>query len=215
MSYLTKLRDRSKITSYTLFAKPPKTLDILKSKCELIFEPALSPFLKIIKLIVVLLFFITSQSLSYEGIETYYIRYDIKSSKNKTTNDNLVMIPAMNEFRTKSFSLKSISGTISADPDGSNKSIDDRVQHHALKTLLVHNGLKSVSSKDLDTVLSYEGVIITPLKIINKTYIEYENQYKYDAQIEFSPIAFPNEWEKLHMKNKIKNLFSDFFELFK
>ncbi len=35
-------RDRSKIISHNLFTKIPKTLDILQTKCELIFEPTLS-----------------------------------------------------------------------------------------------------------------------------------------------------------------------------
>ncbi len=174
-----------------------------------------NPFFKILGLVISIFIFGISQSLAYEGLDTYYIKYDVKSSKNQITQDNLVMVPAKNEFRAENFSLVTVSGAISADPDGSSKSVEGRIQHHALKTLLVQSGLKSVSSKDLDTVLSYEGVIITPLKIINKTYNEYNNQYRYDAQIEFSPIAFPNEWESLHRKNKIKDIFSNFFELFK
>ena len=33
------IRDRSKITSHNLFAKVPKSPDILQTECDLIFEP--------------------------------------------------------------------------------------------------------------------------------------------------------------------------------
>jgi hypothetical protein len=39
--FFWKLWDRSKITSHNLFAKVLKTLDILQTDCELIFEPTL------------------------------------------------------------------------------------------------------------------------------------------------------------------------------
>jgi len=158
---------------------------------------------------------IYSQSPSYEGINTYYLRYDVKSSKNQIIDDNLVMVAAKNEFRAENFSFIPISGEISADSDGSNPSIENRIQAQAFKTILIKSGLKSINSKDLDTVISYEGVIITPIKIIKKTFNEIENTYRFEASIEFSPIAFPDKWESLHGKNKLKQLFSDFFQLFK
>jgi len=43
-----KVGDRTKITSHNLFAKVLKTLDILQTECELIFEPTLRDFGKIV-----------------------------------------------------------------------------------------------------------------------------------------------------------------------
>ena len=72
-----------------------------------------------------------------------------------------------------------------------------------------------MKAKDVDTVISYEGVIITPLNILKNTYNEDQNNYFYEVQVEFSPIAFPDKWETLDIKHRIKEIFYDFFQLFK
>ena len=152
---------------------------------------------------------------AYEGIGTYYIRYDVKSSRNKITGDNLLMIPAKNDFRAENFSQISTTGVISAAPGESKISVEKRIKNNSLKAILVNNGLKSVKAKDVDTVISYEGVIITPLNILKNTYNEDQNNYSYEVQVEFSPIAFPDKWETLNIKHRIKEIFYDFFQLFK
>jgi len=152
---------------------------------------------------------------AYEGIETYYIRYDVKSSRNKITGDDLLMIPAKNDFRAENFSQISTTGVISAAQGKSKKSIEKQIRDNALKSILVKNGLKSVKTKDYDTVISYEGVIITPLNILKNNYNEEQNNYIYEVQVEFTPIAFPDQWETLNMKHKIKEIFYNFFQLFK
>lgn len=150
-----------------------------------------------------------------EGIQTYYIRYDVKSSGNKIIEDNLLMVPAKNEFRAEKFSQFYTTGVISAAPAGPGESIEQRIRNNALKAILVNNGLKSVKTKDTDTVISYEGVITTPLNILKNTYHQGQDNYVYEVQVEFSPMAFPDEWETLGVKDKIKGLFHDFFQLFK
>ena len=152
---------------------------------------------------------------AYEGIETYYIRYDVKSSRNKITGDDLLMIPAKNDFRAENFSQISTTGVISAAQGKSKKSIEKQIRDNALKAILVKNGLKSVKTKDYDTVISYEGVIITPLNILKNTYNEEQDNFIYEIQVEFTPIAFPDQWETLNMKHKIKEIFYNFFQLFK
>ena len=64
-------------------------------------------------------------------------------------------------------------------------------------------------------MVSYEGAINTPLNILKNTYNEEQNNYVYDVQVEFSPIAFPDQWETLNMKHKIKKIFHDFLQFFK
>jgi len=171
----------------------------------------------IISVLVSLMVLIASSSAihAYEGIETYYIRYDIKSSKNKIIVDDLLMVPARNDFRAENFSHITTTGEISATPGESKISFEKRIRDNALKSILVKKGLKSVKIKDLDTVVSYEGAIITPLNILKNTYNEEQNNYVYDVQVEFSPIAFPDQWETLNMKHKIKKIFHDFLQFFK
>ena len=152
---------------------------------------------------------------AYEGIKTYYIRYDVKSSKNKIIDDNLLMVPTENDFRAENFSHFSASGVISAPPGDPGQSVEQKIRDHAFKTILLKNGLKSVKTKDHDTVISYEGVVTTPLTILKHVYNEKQNHYTYKVQGEFSAIAFPDEWEKLSMKQSIKKMVTDFFNLFK
>ena len=65
---------------------------------------------------------------AYEGIETFYVRYDIKSSKNRMTDSNLLMIPAKNEFRAEKFSQILVSGVISADSKLNQISVEKMVK---------------------------------------------------------------------------------------
>lgn len=154
-----------------------------------------------------------SESIAYEGIETFYIRYDVKSSKNKIVDDNLMMTPAKNEFRAEKFSQIIIKGVISSTHNKSEASEKIQIKEDALKSILVKNGLKSIKTKDYETIISYEGVIITPVKIISKVYNKERNNYSYKVQLEFSPIAFPERWDELNMKYKIKKILYNFFEL--
>ncbi len=152
---------------------------------------------------------------AYEGIETFYIRYDVKSSKNKIVDAALLMIPAKDEFRAEKFSQITITGVISAHPAGNSVINDKTVREDALKTILVKNGLTSIKTKDMDTIISYEGAIITPVNILNTVYNKDGDNYSCEVRVEFSPIAFPDKWETLGMKYKIKKTIYEFFELFK
>ncbi len=150
-----------------------------------------------------------------EGINTYYIKYDIKSSKNTIVSDNLLMVPSKNDFRAEKFSRISVSGVISAAPGESDESAQKRIKENALKNILLNNGLKSVKTKDYDTVISYEGVVMTPLTLVKNTYVEEQSGYMYEVRVDFCPIAFPDRWETLNLKYKIKEIVYDFFQLFK
>lgn len=150
-----------------------------------------------------------------EGISFFYIRLDIKSSKNIIQDENLIMVPVDSDFRAEKFSQVSVSGVISAASGESNESVRKRIKENALKNILVNNGLKSVKTKDYDTVLSYEGVIIPPLNLTKHIYVEEQNGYKYEVRVDFSPLSFPDRWEALNLKHKIKELVNDFFQFFK
>lgn len=158
---------------------------------------------------------IGSNASSIDGIKSYYVRYDVKLSKNKITDDNVSMIPAENDFRANTFSFIVIKGQISGLPNASDINIIKRIKNNSLKAVLLKNGLKSVKAKDNETTMSYEGAIVTPLTILQKTYNKQKQIYVYKIQVQFSPLAFPDEWKVLSLKHKIKTFFNDFFQLFK
>lgn len=148
-------------------------------------------------------------------INHYYIRFDIKSSGHKIHDENFIMVPANQDFRAEKFSRINQSGVISADPGEINEALEKQIKENALKTILARHGLKSVKARDYDTVISYEGMILTPLTIIKNTYIQEKNGYEYEVQVDFSPVSFPDKWESLSLKQKIKDLVNDFFQFFK
>jgi len=153
-----------------------------------------------------------------EGIDHYYVRYDFKSSRNQITDARLTMVPAENEFRAENFSLSQVSGVISSpgqESKQSKQSMEKRVKESALKNLLENKGLKSVKTQNNDTIVSYEGVVITPMDISILAYDAGRGGYGYRARIQFSPIAFPDQWEDLKFKHRIKEFFHNFFMLFK
>lgn len=162
-----------------------------------------------------ILILISVPGISNEGISIYYIRYDIKTVNNKIVKDNLLFVPAVDDFRVENFSVISISGAISADAPAQQGSLEDRIRNDALKNILVKNGLKSVKTRDADTVISYEGAMKSPFNIINKTYNKTNNQIIYHAQVGFSPLSFPDNWEKQGVKHKIRKIIQEFFNFFK
>lgn len=151
---------------------------------------------------------------AYEGIKYYYVRYDVKASKNRILTDNLLMVPAQDDFRTENFSPVLVSGAISADQGETKPQIEQRIKEDSLKKLLMQQGLKSVEAKDHDTIISYEGAVTSPLNILSKEYNEDQNVFVYKIEIEFAPICFPDKWETYGVKNRIKRIFYDFFQLF-
>ncbi len=167
---------------------------------------------------IILLFFIVfipSSVSCNEGIELYYIRYDVKTSKHQIIDTNLIMIPCENEFRAENFSIIQTYGAISATYNESENTLTKFAKENAIISLLRTNGLRSVKSKDYETVVSYEGAIRTPVIILEKGMGLKNNSYFVKIQANFSPVAFPDKWETLKTKNRIKEFFSNFISLFK
>ncbi|MEE4362641.1 MAG: hypothetical protein V2J08_01845 [Desulfotignum sp.] len=107
-------------------------------------------------------------SAAQEGLETYYVRYDIKYADNRITDENLLMVPAENEFRMEKFSRATIAGVISMTSGESKNHLFSRARDQALKQLLKTRGLTSVTSENRVTIVSHEGVVRTPVQIIPK-----------------------------------------------
>ncbi len=119
---------------------------------------------------------IPSSASCNEGIELYYIRYDVKTSKHQIVDTNLIMIPGENEFRTEKFSTLQTYGAISATYNESENTLTKFAKENAIISLLRENGLRSVHTKDYDTVVSYEGAIRTPVIIMDKGF-EKKNRF--------------------------------------
>lgn len=176
-------------------------------------KPFLLLFVSIILLFPIVL---TPSSVSCnEGIELYYIRYDVKTSKHQIVDTNLIMIPSENEFRAEKFSIIQTYGAISATFNESENTLTKFAKENAIISLLRKNGLRSVKSKDYETVVSYEGAIKTPVIILEKGLVEKNSSYFVKIQTNFSPVAFPDKWENLKTKSQIKKFFSNFISLFK
>ncbi|MDA3787999.1 MAG: hypothetical protein PF503_05855, partial [Desulfobacula sp.] len=138
----------------------------------------------------------------HTAIKTYYIRYDLKSSSHQITDENFLMVPANTEFRMEKFSLLSIPCVISMTQGESKNELFLRAREAALKKTLRDRGLKSVKTKNLVTIVSYEGVIIAPVNISRVSNND-SKLFSYTAQFEFSPITFPDHWRRLKIQSMI------------
>ncbi len=81
--------------------------------------------------------------------------------------------------------------------------------------ILEQYGLRSTATLNLDTIISYEGVIHAPISLRIAPYDNALEGYPYLAEISFAPLAFPDQWESLKQQFKIKEILNDFILLFK
>ena len=172
-------------------------------------------FAHTISFLLILSILIPATALCKGGITLYYIRYDVKTSKHQIVDTNLIMVPGENEFRAAKFSVIQTYGAISATYNESETTLTKFAKENAIISLLRKNGLKSVQSKDYETVVSYEGAIKTPVTILEKGFEEESGSYFIKIEADFSPIAFPEKWKKLKIKNEIRKFFSGFVSFFK
>ncbi|WP_242637490.1 hypothetical protein [Desulfobacter hydrogenophilus] len=147
-------------------------------------------------------------------IATYYIRFDLKSSSQRITDGKLTMLPAHEEFRAANFSYFPISGIIPALPQEMAQTIEAKAKQNAFIQLLEQKGLKSVTTRNYDTVISYEGCVQMPVALFISSYDDTNKGFPYTARVLFSPLSFPDEWESLHRQFKIKELLDNFLLLF-
>jgi len=177
--------------------------------------------------IIILLIFLLPlppfMTVSKAGTRVFYARIDIKYSDGRIKKSNFLMVPAENDFRAANFTSVFITGTADFSHSVSEVSIETQAKHNAIKCLLEQRGLKSIKSKSTtvnnlqhtEFVLSYEGSVKLPLKIIKKKIDKQNNLCAIALEIEFAPIAFPDKWPILKFKYKIKQIFNNFISLFK
>jgi len=150
-----------------------------------------------------------------QGITTYYIRLDINSSAHRITNSKLTMIPAENDYRQENFARFSVSHLVKASPQESNQTLENLAKKNAFMRVLEHHGLKSMTNLNHETILSYEGMIQTPVSLKIGPYDYALGAFPYMAGIHFAPLAFPDQWKSLKDQFKIKEIIDDFILLFK
>lgn len=149
-----------------------------------------------------------------EGIATYYIRFDLKSSKQRLTDGKLTMVPAYEDFRAVNFSYFPVSGIIRALPQEAPRTIEAKAKQNAFIQLLEQKGLKSVTTLDYDTIISYEGCVQVPVALFISPFDDKHKGFPYTARVLFSPLSFPDQWESLHHQFKVKKLLDNFFLFF-
>ncbi len=147
-------------------------------------------------------------------IDTYYIRFDLKSSSQRITDGKLTMVPAHGQFRAANFSYLPISGIIPALPQETIQSIQAKAKQNAFIQLLEQKGLKSVTTLNYDTIISYEGCVQLPVTLFISPYDNKNKGFPYTARVLFSPLSFPDQWESLRRRFKIKKLIDNFFLFF-
>jgi hypothetical protein len=147
-------------------------------------------------------------------ISTYYIRFDLKSANQRITDGKLTMVPAHEEFRAAKFSCFPISGIIPALPQEAAPTIEAKIKQNAFIQLLEQNGLKSVTTLNYDTIVSYEGCVQMPMTLFISPYDDKNKGFPYTARGLFSPLSFPDQWESLRRQFKIKKLLDNFFLFF-
>lgn len=148
-----------------------------------------------------------------------YIRSDIKIINGREVENNLLMVPADEEFRITAFAHYNVTGICQgeAKPDPFSAA-----KHNAFKNLLRSFGVKSIRNKNEsqkthlhdESVLSYEGFIKTTYIITSQGFDPGKNIFKVDMEIEFAPLAYPSEWRFRHFKKKLYDTLKNMISVF-
>ncbi len=154
----------------------------------------------------------------------YYVRYDTFMVNNRSVRENLVMVPAYNEFRIKQFEQVRIPRSIPLPRSFQKEELRTRALESAIKHVLETRGLIYVTTLNTTTAVSYEGLVKAPFHIqpgASETG-EQESQpartnggpiFSCTAQFAFSPLSFPNQWEKQKHLEHLKQKISDLWEI--
>ncbi len=155
----------------------------------------------------------------------YYVRYDTFMVNNRSVRENLVMVPAYNEFRIKQFEQVRIPRTIPLPRSFQKEDLRTLALETAIKHVLETRGLIYVTTLNTTTAVSYEGLVKTPFHIQPGEPGAWEQEkesagsngnpqfFSCTAQFEFSPLSFPNQWERQKHLAQVKQKISDLWEI--
>ncbi len=155
----------------------------------------------------------------------YYVRYDTFMVNNRSVRENLVMVPAYKEFRIKKFEQVHIQKSIPLPRPFQKEDLRTRALKAAIKQALETNGLIYVTTLNTTTAVSYEGLVKTPFHIQSEAPGESKQDvppaggngtppvFAYTARFDFTPLSFPNQWEKQKHLDHLKQNISDLWEI--
>lgn len=172
---------------------------------------------------------------SENSLSIYYVRFDVRSLDNRVERSNLLIVPAESEFREAKFTSFVISGSADYLATGiKGVDIQTRAAHNAIKNFLEANGLESVKSQSTtvrglahdksggqgqsmvndQTVVSFEGAVRLPYKILKSNFNGETGIYSVTLELTFAPLAFPDRWENMLFNHQIKMLFDQLKSFF-
>ncbi len=155
----------------------------------------------------------------------YYVRYDTFMVNNRSVRENLVMVPAYNEFRIKRFEQVRIQRRIPLSRSFQKEDLRTRALEAAIKHVLETKGLIYVTTLNTTTAVSYEGLVKTPFHIQSEVPGESKQDFPpagdnanpstfaYTARFDFTPLSFPNQWERQKHLDHLKQKISDLWEI--
>jgi hypothetical protein len=155
-------------------------------------------------------------------------------------DENLLMVPAQHEFRQENFSQVTLDCVISVTPGESKNRRWTRARDQAVRNLLKTHGLTSAASENLTTIVSYEGVVQSPVQIVPVPSLNPDmppgarasedadasedstagtgtgaGVFYFTARAYFAPLSFPDQWKALENRAVIQQKLDEFFQLFR
>ncbi|MFZ5573369.1 MAG: hypothetical protein ACOZF0_23445 [Thermodesulfobacteriota bacterium] len=137
----------------------------------------------------------------------YFGRFSMVSRNGMIVESQLELQPTETEYRMEGFQRIRAVGVAAP---GAGQDITAAAGHDAVARILWARGLKSVSASgtlynalaDDRVRMNYEGVVRYPFRIVDK---QFENGvYRFDLEVEFAPLAFPDQWSYLGLKYRTR-----------
>lgn len=148
-----------------------------------------------------------------------YIRLDIKTINGREVENNLLMLPAEEEFRIASFDHYNVTGSC---PENAKPDQLSAAKHDAFKNVLRSFGVRSIRNKSQsrksqlheESVLSYEGFIKTTYEIVSQGFDPENQVFNVKMGIDFAPLAYPSEWRIRYYKKKLYDTLKNMISVF-
>ena len=183
-----------------------------------------SLFSRFLVALVLFLFFLSPLSAwcEKEKDRLYYIRQDVLFSNFSISRSNLLMVPGEEEFRLEKFLPVTITVAPTPSSLGHKKDPKTNALHNALEILLEQQGLTSIKNRSTtfngssrqDTIMSYEGAVILPVKTLNQILDAETQLLNITMEIRFAPLSFPDKWKQQQFINKWKQTLKKGTDLF-
>ncbi|MCW7754679.1 hypothetical protein OOT00_11865 [Desulfobotulus sp. H1] len=148
----------------------------------------------------------------------YFITLEQDSHNGMLGESRLLMVSAPEEYRADAWTVTSVSVTIPSQPGQDGR---ERALKTAWKTLLFREGTQSIQARSssegrhthTSMTLRYEGLVEEPMRIVS--FIREEKSISLTLETRFAPIAFPDQWEKLHKKQKRQETAKEILSVFR